>query len=363
MTIDQLLRFAVDQGASDLHLQAGTAPMVRIVGQMRAIDVPALTDPQVRQFIRALAPRSIIDDIDAAMSRGADFSYGVAGLARFRCNLYSHLGSPGLVLRVVLPRIRSLEELHLPPILREIALARRGLILMSGATGSGKSTTLAALVDLLNESYYLKILTIEDPVEYEHTSKRALISHVEVGRDIPSFEHGLRQAMRQAPDVILVGELRDAESVRMVLRAADTGHQVLATIHSSSAAQTIERLLAMVPAAELAVARQQLAAALVGIISQRLTVSRSGERWPVVEVLRGDSVVSKYILENRIKDIADYIATGHWGMQTFDTHLLKLHAQEVISGTQALSVATNPEALALEMRAPGQLKPGRDPAN
>ena len=159
--------------------------------------------------------------------------------------------------------------------------------------------------------------------------------------------------MRQAPDVILIGELRDADSVRMALRAADTGHQVLATIHSSNAAQTIERLLAMVPTAELAIARQQLAAALVGVISQRLTVSRGGERWPAVEILRGDSVVTKYILEDRIKDIADYIATGQWGMQTFDKHLLQLYNQGIVSGTQALSVATNAEALALEMRTRG----------
>ena len=261
MTIDQLLKFAVDQNASDLHLQTGALPLVRILGQMRAVEVPPLTDSQVRQFIQAIAPRTVIDDIDSAMARGADFSYGAASQARFRCNLYSHLGSPGIVLRVIMPRIRTVEELHLPPILREIALARRGLTLMSGATGSGKSTTLAALVDLLNEAYYLKILTIEDPVEYEHSNKRSLVTHVEVGRDTPSFEHGLRQAMRQAPDVILVGELRDAESVRMALRAADTGHQVLATIHSSNAAQTIERLLAMVPVTELSTARQQLAVA------------------------------------------------------------------------------------------------------
>ncbi len=245
----------------------------------------------------------------------------------------------------------------MPPVVREIALARRGLTLMSGATGSGKSTTLAAIVDLLNASYYLKILTIEDPVEFEHLGKRALVTHIEVGRDTPSFDHGLRQAMRQAPDVILVGELRDAETVRMALRAADTGHQVLATIHSSNAAQTIERLLAMVPPSELSIARQQIAGSLVGIISQRLTTSKSGERWPVVEILRGDSVVAKFILEDRVKEIADYIATSQRGMQTFDSHLLQLYTQGTIGGTQALAVATNVEALALEMRAPGRIKP------
>ncbi len=350
MTIDQLLKFAVDEGASDLHLQTGTSPHLRINGQVREIEGPPLTDEQVRQYVRAIGPRTIIDDIDGAMARGHDFSYSVAGLARFRANLYSHVGSPGLVFRIILPTIRTIEELHLPSVVAEIAQTRRGLTLMSGATGSGKSTTLAALVDLLNSNYHLKILTIEDPLEYEHASKKSLITHVEVGRDTPSFGHGLRQAMRQAPDVILVGELRDSETVQMALRAADTGHQVLATVHSSNAPQTIERVLAMIPPSEQAIAKEQLAASLVGIIAQRLTVSKSGERWPVIEILRGDSVTSKYIMENRISSLADYIATGQRGMQTFDTHLVELHQNGIVSGTQALSAATNPEALALVMR-------------
>jgi twitching motility protein PilT len=357
MTIDQLLQFAVAQSASDLHLQTGSPPRLRITGQLRELDVPPLTDEQIRQFIRAVGPRTIIDDIDEAMARGHDFSYTAPGLARYRCNLYSHLGKPGMVFRVILPKIRNIEDLHLPQVIREIAQSRRGLTLMSGATGSGKSTTLAAIVDLLNSTYHLKILTIEDPVEYEHESKKSLISHVEVGRDTPSFEHGLRQAMRQAPDVILVGELRDAETVQMALRAADTGHQVLATIHASNAAQTVERILAMIPTTEVAIAREQLASSLVAIISQRLTVSKSGSLWPVLEILRGDSVTSKYILENRIGDLADYITTGQRDMQTFDRHLLKLYHDGTLSGTQALSVATNPEALALEMRMPGKVKP------
>lgn len=356
MTIDQLLKFAVEQGASDLHLQTGTPPQLRLKGQMRELEVAPMTDELLRQFIRSIAPRTIVDDINQAMYKGYDFSYSVPGLARFRCNLYSHIGTPGLVLRLILPKIRTTDELHLPPVIREIAQARRGLTLMSGATGSGKSTTLAAMVDLLNSTYHLKILTIEDPVEYEHECKKSLISHVEVGRDVPSFEHGLRQAMRQAPDVILVGELRDAETVQMALRAADTGHQVLATIHASNAAQTIERLLAMIPPAELGIARQQLAASLVAIISQRLTLSKANERHPVCEILRGDSVTSKYILEGRINDIAEYITTNQRGMQTFDKHLLELYHAGVLSGTQALSVATNPEALALEMRMPGKVE-------
>jgi twitching motility protein PilT len=356
MTIDQLLKFAVDQGASDLHLQTGSPPQLRIKRRIREIEVPPLTDEQVRGFIRAIGPRTIIDDINEAMAKGYDFSYTAAALARFRCNLYSHLGSPGMVLRVIPLFVRTIDQLHLPAVVREIAVARRGLTLMSGATGSGKSTTLAAIVDLLNSEYHIKILTIEDPIEFEHIGKKSLITHVEVGRDTPSFTHGLRQAMRQAPDVILVGELRDSETVQMALRAADTGHQILATIHASNAAQTIERLLAMVPSVDLAIAKEQLAASLTGVVSQRLTPTKGNELRPVVEVLRGDSVTSKYILENRIGDIADYIRTGQHGMQTFDMHIFQLYQQGILSGPQALAVSTNPEALALEMRMPGAVQ-------
>lgn len=350
MTIDQILALAVEQIASDVHLQAGTEPLIRVAGRVRGIGAPVVTGDQIREIIRRIGPAEISADIERAIVRGADFSYSVPNLARFRCNTYSHLGTPGLAIRVILPKIRTIEELHLPDVVSDLVRARRGLVLMSGATGSGKTTTLAALVDLLNSTYPLKILTIEDPIEYEHTCKRSLVSHVEVGRDTPSFEHGLRQALRQSPDVILVGELRDSESVQMALRAADTGHQVLATIHSSNAAQTIERLLSMVPPNELSIARQQFGASLVGVIAQRLTLSRSGEIWPVVEVLKAGAITSKYILENRISAIADYIKTSESGMQTFDRDILRLLRSGIIDEAHAMEVATNPEALGLEIR-------------
>jgi twitching motility protein PilT len=350
MTIEQLLLFAVEQNAADLHIQTGAVPRVRIGGLLREVDVPILTDEMVRRYVRAIAPAGIVEDINAAAARGLDFSYALSNRARFRCNLYSHMGSPGMVLRVIPPRIRTIEELNLPPVLADMTRARRGLILMSGVTGSGKSTTLAAMVDLLNDTYYLKILTIEDPVEFLHEPKKSLVAHTEVGRDTPSFEHGLRQAMRQAPDVIMIGELRDAETVRIALRAADTGHQVLSTVHSSNAPQTIERLLAMVPIAELSIARQQLAASLVGVVSQRLAPAKTGGVWPVVEVLRGDSVTAKYILEDRLADISRYLGTGEGGMQTFDKHILELYHRGILSGTHALAAATNPEAVSLGMR-------------
>jgi twitching motility protein PilT len=359
MTIDQLLLFAAKQHAADLYFQTGTVPRLRIGGLVREFEAPKLTDDDFRGYIRAIAPRNVAEDINTVMARGFDFSYALGDHARFRCNLYSHLGGPGLVIRVIPPQARTLADLHLPPALADFARARRGLTLLSGTTGSGKSSTLAALVDLLNTDYHIKILTIEDPVEFVHASKKALVTHEEVGADTPSFEQGLRQAMRQAPDVILVGELRDAETVRMALRAADTGHQVLSTVHSSNAAQTVERLLAMVPPEEMSIARQQLAASLVGVISQRLAMSKQGALWPVVEILRGDAVTAKDILEGKLGAIADYIATGERGMQTFDKHAIELYEQGVLGGDEALRVATNPDAVAFGIRVSGAHDPAK----
>ena len=199
------------------------------------------------------------EGLDQAMYEGLDFSHAISGVARFRCNVYSHMGTPALVLRIIGLKIRTLEELKLPEVLSTITLSLRGLTLLTGTTGSGKSTTLAAMIDLINRTYRCKIITIEDPIEYMHTNQKSMIAQLELGQDTPSFEQGLRQALRQDPDVILVGELRDSESMRMALRAADTGHQVFATVHSTNAAQTIERILAMVPPVERAIATSQLA--------------------------------------------------------------------------------------------------------
>jgi twitching motility protein PilT len=207
------------------------------------------------------------------------------------------------------------------------------------------------MVDLINTSFRCKIITLEDPVEYTHTNQKAMISQLELGQDTPSFEHGLRQALRQDPDVILVGELRDSETMRMALRAADTGHQILATVHSTNAAQTIERILAMVPPEERSIATSQLALSLQAVISQRLAITRDGNgRCAAMEILRGGPVTAKYIMENRLGELSDYIATREGGMQRFDQHLLDLYHQKSISGTEALRLATNPEAVAMGMR-------------
>jgi twitching motility protein PilT len=350
MNFEQLIRFAVEQGVSDLHFQTGAAPLLRINGLIRAVESPPISDEELRAFILSIHPGLTAESLGETLVRGFDFSYAIPGLSRFRCNIYSQMGTPALVMRVLQLRVRTLEELKLPPVIADITLSMRGLTLVTGTTGSGKTTTLAAMVDLINNTYRCKIITIEDPVEYTHANQKAMISQLELGQDTPSFEHGLRQALRQDPDVILVGEIRDSETMRMALRAADTGHQVFATVHSSNAAQTIERVLAMIPPEERAIATSQLASSLVAVISQRLAATRDNNRRAVMEILRGGPVTSKFILENRLGELSDYIATRELGMQRFDQHLIDLYNQKVISGTEAMRLATNPEAVALGLR-------------
>ncbi len=350
MNFDQLIRFAVEQNASDVHLQTGAAPLLRINGQIRTVESPAIAGDLLRQFIVGLKPKLTLEKLDEAMVAGLDFSYAIPGVSRFRCNVYSHLGTPAMVLRVIKLKIRTLEDLQLPAVLRDIALSHRGMTLLTGTTGSGKSTTLAAMIDLINNMYRSKIITIEDPIEYVHTNQKAMVSQLEVGQDTPSFEHGLRQALRQDPDVILVGELRDSETMRMALRAADTGHQVFATVHSSNATQTIERILAMIPAEERKIATSQLAYSLEAIISQRMAVTRDGNRRAAMEILRGGPVTSKFIVDNKLNELSDYINSREGGMQRFDQHLVDLYNQKIISGTEALRLATNSEAVGLGLR-------------
>jgi twitching motility protein PilT len=347
---DKLMQFAVEQGASDLHIQAGAPPMLRISGQPRFVEGPSLTGDDTRQYVSSIVPRRYADRLDTAIVEGIDFSHTITGVARFRCSAFSHLGTPAMVIRVVRSKIPSIEELNLPPAIREVALSQRGLTLLTGTTGSGKSTTLAAMIDLINSTLRLKIITIEDPVEYVHTNKKSMICQLEVGSDTTSYEQALRQALRQDPDVILVGELRDVETLRIALRAADTGHQVFSTVHSATAPQTVERIIAMFPPTEHKLLLSQMAGAVEAIVSQRLLPTRDGKRRPAAEILRGSAVTQKFILENRLSELSDYIKTGEAGMQTFDQHLLRMYREKVISGTEALHHATNPGALAMSLR-------------
>jgi twitching motility protein PilT len=345
MEFQKLLAFAVEHDASDVHIQAAVAPMLRIAGQVRAVEMQATTDEDVRGFIASIAPESKRGDLDTAILHGLDFSYAPPGVTRFRCSAYSHRGRAGISMRVVKSAIPSIDDLNLPKVVHDIALSGRGLTLVTGTTGSGKSTTLAAMVDLINQSHRTKIIAIEDPIEFVHESNKAFVSQLEVGSDTPSFDQALRQALRQDPDVILVGELRDVETLRMALRAADTGHQVFSTVHSATAPQTVERIIAMFPPAEHKLLLSQLAGSLEAILSQRLVRLIEGGRRPAVEILRGNAVTEKLILENRLDEISAHMEMGESGMQTFDQHLLEMFDQELIRTTEALRCATRPEAL------------------
>jgi twitching motility protein PilT len=350
MDFQALLRFAVDHDASDVHLQAGLPPHVRMGGILKAINSPPVTDEQVRSFISSIVPPRFRENLDDRLVMGMDFSYAQQGLSRFRCSAYRQLAHAGVAMRIIKARIPSLAELHLPSVIGTIANAQRGLTLVTGTTGSGKSTTLAAMIDLINQHRSCKIITIEDPVEYLHTPKHAVIAQLELGSDTPSFEQALRQSLRQDPDVVLVGELRDTETLRIALRAADTGHQVFSTVHSASAPQTIERIIAMFPPAEHKLLLTQLAGNLEAIISQRLLICRDGSRRPASEILRGGPVPTKYILEGRALELHDYMRTAGNGQHTFDQDLLTMFRQELVSHHEAMLHATNPESLQMALR-------------
>lgn len=349
MDFERILKFGVDNGASDVHLQSGSPPMLRLGNQIRLVEGPPLTDEDMLSFLTSIVPERFSEDIAGAAVRGLDFSHALPCGTRFRCSAFRTLGRLGITMRVIRTEIPSIEALRLPKVIHDIALARRGLTLVTGTTGSGKSTTLASMIDLINSNYRTKIITVEDPVEYLHTNKKALISQIELGTDTMSFDLALRQALRQDPDVILVGELRDIETLRIALRAADTGHQVFSTVHSANAPQTVERIIAMFPANEHKLLLSQLANSIEAIISQRLVTGYDEKRRPAVEILRGGPVTAKLIMEGQLGELAAYVQTGEAGMQCFDQHLLAMYRAEEISGTEALRWSTSPEALAVAM--------------
>lgn len=351
MDFAELFKGAFDSGASDIHLQAGQPPMFRLHGSIQAMSEASVSQEELQDQIARMAPAYSDGQLMSEAARGLDFSYLEPGAGRFRCSVFCALGRLGLTMRTIKTKIPSLQDLNLPAALMDIALSQRGLTLVTGTTGSGKSTTLAAMIAIISDNFDVKIITVEDPIEYIHTPKRGLISQIEVGSDSVSFDQALRQALRQDPDVILIGELRDVETLRMALRAADTGHQVFATVHAARAAQTIERIIAMFPPQEHKILLSQLAHSLEAIISQRLVMTRDGKGCrPAIEILRGGPVTEKYITDGKLNELGSYIESGENGMQTFDQHLLQMYTERVIAGTEALKHASRPEALATAMR-------------
>ncbi len=349
MDLTRMLEAMIERGASDLHLQANSPAMLRIGGELQPLDDASISDDQIRELMRQMAFEDAQVQLEA--DRSVDFSFEMPDKARFRVNTFYERDRLAMAFRLIPIEVPPFEELNLPYAIQEIAQSPRGLILVTGTTGSGKSTTVAAMIDYVNVHRADRIITIEDPIEFVHRSKKSLIAQRELGSDTRSFLDALRVALRQDPDVIVVGELRDAETMRTALQAADTGHAVYSTIHTTNAAQTVERMIALFPPAERDLLLIQLAANLEAVVSQRLARTLDGkDRIPVVEIMRNTAVVRKMILEGDPKLLPKAIANQDQGMQLFDQHLAKLWKAEIISGTEALRLATNPEALQMIMR-------------
>ncbi len=344
MDIAQLLAFGVKQGASDLHLSAGLPPMIRVDGDIRRINVPEMDHKQVHDMIYDIMSDKQRKDYEEYLE--TDFSFEIPGLARFRVNAFNHNRGAGGVFRTIPSKILSLEDLNAPKIFQEISEYPRGIVLVTGPTGSDKSTTLAAMINYKNDSEYGHILTVEDPIEFVHESKKCLVNQREVHRDTLGFNEALRSALREDPDTILVGEMRDLETIRLALSAAETGHLVFGTLHTSSAAKTIDRIVDVFPAAEKAMVRSMLSESLKAVISQTLMKKIGGGRIAAHEIMIGTPAIRNLIREDKVAQMYSAIQTGqNVGMQTLDQNLKTLLASGVVSKEEAQRKAAAPDAL------------------
>lgn len=323
MNIDNLLLGAKKVKASDVHLIEDQPPFFRIAGDMKKVDLPALTAEDFDDMLHKMMPTHLHREYES--QRGADFGYQVGADIRVRVVSYYEMGKRGLVMRLIPLEIPTIEDLELPEVIQTIAGNSRGMVLLTGMTGSGKSTTLAAMIDYINNNDSVRIVTIEDPVEYVYTSKKAIISQREVGKDVPDFNTALRQAMRMDPDIILVGEMRDVETIRVAIKAAETGHLVMSTLHTTSAVHTVQRIFGYFDRSEHALLSEQLSLNLKASITQRLVKRADGKgRVAVQEIMVVNATIAKLIAEDRIPDIFGVIKGRDDGMQTFDQALADL---------------------------------------
>lgn len=348
MTLDELLHLMIEQDASDLHLKVGRPPGLRIHGELVPLpDAEPLTPAEIDEMIDTMIVT--IDDARARFDGGSDldFSYSIPGLARFRVNIFRQRKQVGAVLRAIPIKILTLKELGALPILAELALKPRGLVLVVGPTGSGKSTTLAAMIDLINATKKCHIMTVEDPIEFWHEDQMSYVNQRQVEQDTESFSSALKSALREDPDVILVGEMRDLETTTAAVTAAETGHLVFATLHTTSAAQTVDRIIDVYPGGQQQQIRMQLSMALQGVVSQTLLPRRDGKgRVCAMEILVGTPPVRNLIREAKTHELTGVLQTGaDAGMQTLEDALRGLYQKNLITQEEALGAANNPEAL------------------
>jgi twitching motility protein PilT len=341
MDITQLLGFGVEQGASDCHLSAGEPPMIRIDGDLKKLDYPALTREEVHTLIYDMMndmQRKVFEE-----SHECDFSFELGQIARFRVNVFLQRKGEGAVFRTIPTKIISLEELGMPPILKQLCEKDKGLILVTGPTGSGKSTTLAGMVDYLNNSFEGHILTVEDPIEFVHQSKKCLVNQRELGPHTHSFANALKSALREDPDIILVGEMRDLETIQLALTAAETGHIVFGTLHTSSAPKTVDRIIDVFPPNQQAQIRAQFAESIQAVITQTLLKKKGGGRVAALEILTGTTAVRNLIREGKIHQIPGTMQVSQKdGMQTMDMALKDIVARGLVTIEEAQSRSSSP---------------------
>ncbi|MGI9281765.1 MAG: type IV pilus twitching motility protein PilT [Endozoicomonas sp.] len=342
MDITELLAFSYKQGASDLHISSGLPPMIRIDGDIRRINLPPMDHKQVHGLIYDIMNDKQRKDYEEKLE--TDFSFEVPGVARFRVNAFNQSRGAGAVFRTIPSKVLSMEDLGMGQVFKDIAMKPRGLVLVTGPTGSGKSTSLAAMMDYINDTKYEHILTIEDPIEFVHNSKKCLVNQREVHRDTHSFSEALRSALREDPDIILVGEMRDLETIRLALTAAETGHLVFGTLHTTSAAKTIDRVVDVFPGAEKAMVRSMLSESLQAVISQTLLKRNGGGRVAAHEIMVGTSAIRNLIREDKIAQMYSAIQTGgSLGMQTLDQCLHELVRKGVVAREVAQEKARDPD--------------------